>query len=151
MSKNHTSIMAHPGSQTEFGNQDASLGGGLMARRLTLDQVMGVQFPPSQLKLSVRDILEYGIHSALQVYLNRLNMAAVAQLDRAPGCGPGGCGFESHRSPCHRGGIGIRTRLKLAFSVGSTPTGGIVWVQFHDEMKYFTFSLLLDIIFMSNI
>ncbi len=24
---------------------------------------------------------------------------AVAQLDRALGCGPGGCGFESHRSP----------------------------------------------------
>src|SRR5438034_8010668 len=25
--------------------------------------------------------------------------AGVAQLVRAPGCGPGGCGFEPHRSP----------------------------------------------------
>jgi hypothetical protein len=27
------------------------------------------------------------------------NMVGVAQLVRAPGCGPGGRGFEAHRSP----------------------------------------------------
>ena len=32
-------------------------------------------------------------------------MVAVAQLVRAPGCGPGGRGFESPRSPLHDGNI----------------------------------------------
>ncbi len=28
-----------------------------------------------------------------------IDMVSVAQLVRAPGCGPGGRGFKSHRSP----------------------------------------------------
>ncbi len=32
-------------------------------------------------------------------YIEPLNLEGVAQLDRAPGCGPGGRGFESRHSP----------------------------------------------------
>ena len=31
--------------------------------------------------------------------LKQLSMVGVAQLVRAPGCGPGGRGFKSHHSP----------------------------------------------------
>ena len=34
--------------------------------------------------------------------MRRGNMVGVAQLVRAPGCGPGGRGFDSHRSPHSR-------------------------------------------------
>ena len=34
-----------------------------------------------------------------QVQFLSWSNVAVAQLDRAPGCGPGGCEFKSHRSP----------------------------------------------------
>ena len=53
-------------------------------------------------------------------------MVGVAQLVRAPGCGPGGRGFKSHHSPFfteiaksrmsqnwESGGIGRRARLRI--------------------------------------
>lgn len=35
-------------------------------------------------------------------------MVGVAQLVRAPGCGPGGRGFKSHRSPFFSAGAGAQ-------------------------------------------
>ncbi len=46
--------------------------------------------------------LQYSITLEIQellAYLCRLQMVVVAQLVRAPGCGPGGRGFETHLPP----------------------------------------------------
>ncbi len=55
-------------------------------------------------------------------------MVGVAQLVRAPGCGPGGRGFKSHHSPKHYSGYSVvrLTRLLWEREIGSsnlsTPT-----------------------------
>ena len=54
-------------------------------------------------------------------------MVGVAQLVRAPGCGPGGRGFKSHHSPKFSGYSVVRlTRLLWEQEIGSsnlsTPT-----------------------------
>ena len=55
-------------------------------------------------------------------------MVGVAQLVRAPGCGPGGRGFKSHHSPKHYSGYSVvrLTRLLWEQEIGSsnlsTPT-----------------------------
>ena len=55
-------------------------------------------------------------------------MVGVAQLVRAPGCGPGGRGFKSHHSPKHISGYSVvrLTRLLWEQEIGSsnlsTPT-----------------------------
>lgn len=36
------------------------------------------------------------------------HVARVAQMDRAPDCGSGGCGFESHLSPQHLEGAAMQ-------------------------------------------
>jgi hypothetical protein len=40
---------------------------------------------------------------SIPAVVSLLVMVAVAQLVRAPGCEPGSCGFNSHRSPCRFG------------------------------------------------
>lgn len=52
-----------------------------MAGCLTLTQVVGVQLPPSQLN-------------------QPHDPGGRSSTGRVPGCGPGGCGFKPHRSPC---------------------------------------------------
>ena len=55
-------------------------------------------------------------------------MVGVAQLVRAPGCGPGGRGFKSHHSPTEISGYSVvrLTRLLWEQEIGSsnlsTPT-----------------------------
>ena len=59
---------------------------------------------------------------------NLKNMVGVAQLVRAPGCGPGGRGFKSHHSPKYISGYSVvrLTRLLWEQEIGSsnlsTPT-----------------------------
>ena len=59
---------------------------------------------------------------------NLKNMVGVAQLVRAPGCGPGGRGFKSHHSPISNTGCSVvrLTRMLWEHEIGSsnlsTPT-----------------------------
>lgn len=47
-------------------------------------------------------------------------MVSVAQLDRALGCGPGGRGFESRRSPYYSGEARWRDKQTCLFASGAT-------------------------------
>ena len=60
--------------------------------------------------------------------MGKSKMVGVAQLVRAPGCGPGGRGFKSHHSPTEISGYSVvrLTRLLWEQEIGSsnlsTPT-----------------------------
>ena len=74
-------------------------------------------------------------------------MVGVAQLVRAPGCGPGGRGFKSHHSPKYISGYSVvrLTRLLWEQEIGSsnlsTPT--LENPQFSVEKPHQTVGLLL--------
>ena len=49
-------------------------------------------------------------------------MVGVAQLVRAPGCGPGGRGFKSHHSPSFKKGVVFRSNEFYIFAAFTLPS-----------------------------
>jgi hypothetical protein len=92
------------------------------------------------------------------VFWNFSLMVSVAQLVRAPGCGPGGRGFKSHRSPLfnlffirpHR--LVVRTSPFHGGNRGSNPLGVTKSLKecFKAFLFSFRFNIFLELILKEN-